>query len=122
MHSKLKALARIAALVILTAQTAGAAELQWTFDNETDVDISIEFYSQDRDQVWPGGDQVYILGPTESRTYDLSCNQGENICYGGWIAGDDSTQWGSGYNDQQTCETCCAICGGGNAEPVDLIR
>ncbi len=111
------------ALLALSAQAAVAASLAWTFDNQTDTEISLEFYSQDRDHDWPGDDRVYLISPTDgARTYVLSCNRGENICYGGWIMGDRATYWGRGYNDQQSCPDCCAICGGGIAEPVDLVR
>lgn len=118
-----KKLAVMAGVLVVTGQAAGAASLLWNFDNEINSNISIEFYSQDRNHVWPGDGQVYILGPTDgARTYNLECSQGENICYGGWIRGDDSSYWGSGKNDKESCDGCCAICGGGDVDPIDLIR
>lgn len=102
-------------------QAASADSLSWTFDNATEVNLSLEFYSRDRDRVWPGEDQVFIIGPSDgARTYELDCNQGETICYGAWVRGDAETSWGSGFNGQRTCGDCCAICGGGVAEPVEL--
>ena len=66
--------------------------------------------SRDRDQVWPGGDQVYLLEKGEAKSVPVSCNAGENICYGAWVAGDDRIAWGVGPDNDHPCNDCCYIC------------
>jgi len=123
MYVKALFLALLFGLSTPLATPASAASLLWTFDNEINQNISIEFYSQDRNHVWPGNDQVYVIGPSDgARTYNLDCQQNELICYGGWVRSNKSTFWGSGRNDSQQCDTCCARCGQGSVEPVNLIR
>ncbi len=45
----------VAAASLLTTQ-ASAAELVWRIQSEHPNRVSLEFYSQDRNRAWPGGD------------------------------------------------------------------
>ncbi|KAB1089159.1 hypothetical protein F4V91_24125 [Neorhizobium galegae] len=119
---------RRAALVVLTAticSTAGqalSADVSFVMRNEHPNAVEVELYSQDRKHVWPGGNQVYYLDDGESKQIHLSCQQGENICYGAWVSGDKQTYWGTGPNNKEACEDCCYVCSGGETEEINLIE
>ncbi len=119
---------RRAALVVLTAticSTAGhalSADVSFVMRNEHPNAVEVELYSQDRKHVWPGGNQVYYLDDGESKQIHLSCQQGENICYGAWVSGDKQTYWGTGPNNKETCEDCCYVCNGGETEEINLVE
>ncbi|MAQ82662.1 MAG: hypothetical protein CMH12_05460 [Maritimibacter sp.] len=101
---------------------ASAETLFWTIDNDFSRTVSVEFYSQDRNHVWPGNGQVYVIDPNEGdATFNLSCNYNELICYGAWVRGSSQTYWGVGANDSYNCSNCCARCGLGNVEPIQLL-
>lgn len=125
MISKLRLFRRVALACLLIAglpSLASAADVTFQIRNNHPNAVEVELYSQDRDHVWPGGGEVYILDDGETKSMPLSCNEGEKICYGAWISGDQSTYWGVGPNNQQTCEDCCYTCTGGNTEVIDLVE
>jgi hypothetical protein len=105
---------------LVTASAACAADVTFVMKNNHPNAVEVELYSQDRDHVWPGGGQVYILDDGEAKTMALSCHDGEKICYGAWISGDKSTYWGVGPGNSETCDDCCYTCTGGNTEEIDL--
>jgi hypothetical protein len=74
--------------------------------------VHLNFHSQDRDNEWPGGDQIYTLKDSEFHTFRLSCTPGEKICYGAGRSGNYSIYWGAGVDGRQGCEGCCMTCGG----------
>jgi len=117
MRSKRVPLLSLAALLVaaasLLATQASAAELVWRIESEHPNVVSLEFYSQDRSNVWPGGGEAYVLEDWATHTYSLSCNYGETICFGAWVRNESSTYWGAGYNGTEACESCCAVCGYG---------
>ena len=101
---------------------AVAAELQWHVRSEHEYAVSLEFYSQDRNHVWPGNDEVYVIRDYDVHDYTLTCNNGEKICYGAWVRNDSSSYWGSGYDGEQSCDSCCFTCGAGDTPVVVLNR
>ncbi|MDB5523134.1 MAG: hypothetical protein JWM58_897 [Rhizobium sp.] len=121
LYSKLRAcvLAALAGL-IFTASAASAAEVTFVMKNSHPNAVEVELYSQDRNHVWPGGGEIYLLDDGETKTMALSCQDGEKICYGAWISGDKSTYWGRGPGGTEGCEDCCYTCAGGNTEEIDL--
>jgi len=104
------------ALVLPIATIASAEDITFGLKNDSDHDIQIEFYSQDRNHAWPGGDQAYNLSSGDSNSYPLTCRSGEKICYGAWVKGKSTTYWGVGLNNKQSCEACCQTCGDGNLQ------
>jgi len=56
-----------------------------------------------------------VIDDYDIHTYTLSCNRGEQICYGAWVRGNSDRYWGSGYDGQQRCSSCCLTCGHGDA-------
>jgi hypothetical protein len=108
-------------LAVLFAPAAHAADITFAIKNSHPNAMRVELYSQDRDYVWPGNDEVYLLDDGETKTMSLACNEGESICYGAWIQGDQTTYWGVGPDNSQKCENCCYICTGGQTEQINLV-
>ena len=106
-------LAALLAAASLFATQASAAELVWRIQSEHPNHVSLEFYSQDRNHVWPGGGEVYVIKDWDTHTYSLTCKDGEKICYGAWVRNETNTYWGKGVDGAEACETCCAVCGRG---------
>ena len=103
----------------LAAATAG--EVTFSIRNSHPNAVELELYSQDRDHIWPGNNEVYYLDDGETKSVPLSCNEGESICYGAWISGDKGTYWGVGPDNAEKCEDCCYTCTGGETEEIDLV-
>lgn len=117
----------IAAAAMLTAlfavsAPASAADVTFMMKNNHPNALEVELYSLDRDHVWPGNSQVYILDDGETKQMPLSCEEGEKICYGAWIQGDQETYWGVGPGNKQACDDCCYTCTGGATETIDLVE
>lgn len=128
MSSLATGMRRAAALFVLAGAFAGsvlpaaAADVTFIMRNSHPNAVEVELYSQDRDHVWPGGNQVYYLDDGETKEIPLSCSEGEQICYGAWVSGDKGTYWGTGPENAETCEDCCYTCTGGETEEINLIR
>lgn len=103
------------------AAPAAASDVTFVIRNDHPNALRVELYSQDRDHVWPGGGQDYYLDDGETKTMPLSCEEGETICYGAWIDGDQGTYWGVGPGNTQDCESCCYTCTGGETEEIVLV-
>lgn len=108
------------ALSFLTAP-ALADDVTFIMQNDHPNAVEVELYSQDREHVWPGDGQVYYLDDGETKQIPLACEAGETICYGAWIAGDQSSYWGVGPGNVQDCESCCYTCEGGETEQITLV-
>lgn len=121
---KMKTKRAVVAVLALLAATATvqAAEVTFEMRNSHPNAVEVELYSQDRNHVWPGGNQVYYLDDGETKQIPLSCDDGEKICYGAWISGDKDTYWGTGPDNGETCEDCCYTCEGGSTEEIDLTE
>ncbi|RME18630.1 MAG: hypothetical protein D6801_00985 [Alphaproteobacteria bacterium] len=98
-----------------------ASNLEFHVRSEYPYQVSLEFYSLDRNHVWPGNGKVYILDDSATHNYNLSCNYGEKICFGAWVRGDSSQYWGGGLDNKQYCSDCCYTCGYGDT-PVRVLN
>lgn len=112
----------IFAALIGAVTPAFAADITITMQNDHPNAVEVEMYSQDRDHVWPGNNQVYYFDDGETKQIPLACEEGETICYGAWIAGDKGTYWGTGPDNQQECSNCCYTCEGGETETIHLVE
>ncbi|UVK42787.1 hypothetical protein BPNPMPFG_004505 [Mesorhizobium sp. AR07] len=112
-------MAALAALVFTTS--AEAAEMAFFVKNLRKEAVAVELFSRDRETVWPGNDQVFLIDPASQKSVPLSCNQGERICYGAWVNGNDSISAGVGPDNDQPCDTCCFICVEHSTETIDLV-
>lgn len=116
------AAAAFATTAVLAASSFSlASDVTFAIKNSHPNALEVELYSQDRDHVWPGNNQVYYLDDGETKTMPLSCEEGETICYGAWISGDKGTYWGVGPDNSEDCENCCYTCTGGETEEIDLV-
>ncbi|HEY8578363.1 MAG TPA: hypothetical protein VIL72_00655 [Beijerinckiaceae bacterium] len=118
---RIRILASAAFLALGLAQPAAAQSLEWRFKSEHPNVVNFELYAQDRDRVWPGGNEVYTLNDYSTRTVEISCRRGEKICYGAWVRNTRSSTWGSGPDDKGSCRSCCFICDGGRT-PVLVLE
>ena len=115
-----------AALALLSVLFIGiapafAADVTFVMNNHHPNAVEVELYSQDREYVWPGNNEVYLLDDGETKTMSLACEEGESICYGAWIQGDQNTYWGVGPDNSQKCDNCCYVCTGGQTEQINLV-
>jgi len=128
MSSLATGMRRAAALFFLAGTFAGsvlpaaAADVTFVMRNEHPNAVEVELYSQDRNHIWPGDNKVFYLDDGETKQIPLSCNEGEQICYGAWVSGDKGTYWGTGPDNGETCEDCCYTCTGGETEEINLVE
>ncbi|MBW8283504.1 MAG: hypothetical protein K0M55_07875 [Rhizobium sp.] len=115
------ALFLLAGTVAASVLPAAAADVTFMMRNSHPNAVEVELYSQDRNHVWPGGNEVYYLDDGETKEIPLSCSEGEQICYGAWVSGDKGTYWGTGPENAETCEDCCYTCTGGETEEINLV-
>lgn len=116
---KIRGVLLILAMALAFVSTSGVSQAQQlTFEivNDSGRDIQIEFYSEDRNHAWPGGNQAYNLPRAKDNSWTISCRRGEKVCYGGWVKGNSNVYWGVGLNRKQRCQTCCFICDGSVAK------
>lgn len=93
--------------------------MKWPFRSKFKK-VEVKFFSKTRNAVWPGGNEVFTINDTDQHHMDLTCNAGEEICYGAWPPGDTSTFWGVGRDGKQGCTDCCRKCINGKAEKTVL--
>ena len=114
-----------AALALCTLAGLGlpafAEEVTFVMNNHHPNAVEVQLYSDSRDHVWPDADEVYLLDDGATKTMTLDCEAGEQICYGAWISGDQSTFWGVGPGKTQVCDNCCYTCEGGATEQINLV-
>ena len=116
-------LAALSIVVLLSGVcAASAADVTFQMMNSHPNAVEVELYSQDRDHVWPGNNQVYLLDDGETKQIPLSCDEGEKICYGAWGSGDKTTYWGTGPENAETCTDCCYTCQGDSTEEINLTE
>lgn len=116
--------AAVAALFLglfISSGPASAQSLEWRFKSEHRNVVSVELYSQDRDHVWPGDNEVYTLNDYSTRTINISCRRGEKICYGAWVRNTQSSTWGAGRDGKEDCRSCCFVCDGGRT-PILVLE
>ena len=109
-------------LAALFAPAAHAADITFAIKNSHPNAMRVELYSQDRDYVWPGDGKDFYLDDGETKSIPLSCNEGESICYGAWVNGQDHISAGVGPDNDQPCDNCCFICVEKTTETIDLVE
>lgn len=105
----------VAVMAAMPTVAAQSAEINFEITNDYNRDIQIEYYSQNRRHAWPGGSKAYNIERGDTANHKLSCRAGEKICYGAWVKGNARTYWGVGLNGKYQCDSCCWVCGEGNA-------
>ena len=108
------------AILALAWPAVALADMLFYVKNGSGSAVAVEVFSQDRDQAWPGGDQVWLFEPGQNKTVPISCTGGERICYGAWVNGDDRTSWGVGPDGDKDCKGCCLICLSHGIQEIEL--
>lgn len=110
-----------AALQLALVRSASAEDLTWHFRSEHEHVVSVELYSDDRNHIWPGNDEVYTLDDSRTKSIHIACRSGEKICYGAWVRNTASSTWGAGRGGKGECSKCCYVCDGGET-PVLVLK
>jgi hypothetical protein len=106
---------------MLGASAASAETLTFLMRNNYGSPVEVEFYSKTRSHVWPGNGQIYPLGMRGQQNMRLSCQYGEQICYGAWLSGDrEGIYWGVGPGAKAGCDNCCYTCQGGVTREIGV--
>lgn len=88
--------------------------------NETGRAMVLELHGRESGRVWPGDDQVYLLEPGERKSVLIDCHEGENICYGAWVYGNDRISFGVGPDGDRRCRDCCSVCVAKTTTTIDM--
>ena len=80
----------------------------------------LELHGRETGRVWPGDSQVYLLDPGERKSVLIDCHEGENICYGAWVYGDDRLSYGVGPDGDRRCRDCCSVCVAKTTTTIDM--
>lgn len=98
-----------------------AETLKWRFESKHPKIVDVELYSDTRrGHVWPGNNKIYVLDDYSTKTISISCRYGEKICYGAWVRNRENTYWGVGYENRNSCRSCCYTCDGGQTKIIVL--
>ena len=104
-----------------STQSAEAGSLLWRFESQHPNVVNVELYSDTRrGHVWPGNNRVYVLDDYSVKTINISCRNGEKICYGAWVKNRSNLYWGVGYKNRNRCSSCCWTCNGGQTKVIVL--
>ena len=82
--------------------------MTWLVTNSTGYNLNLGFYSQNRQSEWTG----FTQKTNSTQTYKLTCQSGDQICYG--LTASNGTYWGIGSDAQHPCTNCCWVCGEAN--------
>ncbi|CDX13929.1 conserved exported hypothetical protein [Mesorhizobium sp. ORS 3324] len=113
---------RIFLAALLLTSPAFAADMSVFVRNQRSDGVALELFGRDSGKVWPGGDKVFLIRPKAKKSVPISCENGEHICWGAWVNGDDSVTAGVGPDNDQPCDSCCFICVEHSTETVDLAE
>ncbi|MCU0731891.1 MAG: hypothetical protein MUE84_09935 [Hyphomonas sp.] len=109
---------RIAAIISLVLSlgfiTAPAQADSLTFKMRSyhKFSVDVKFFSQNRNNVWPGVNSHWTIKDYEVKNYRLSCVRGERICFGAATSGSGRLKWGVSLTGKAGCKGCCYTCNG----------
>jgi hypothetical protein len=113
------ALATLAAAVLAQPLPALAQEgMTFYIRNSSSRAVVVELHGPQR--TWPGDGQVYVIEPKARKSQMIDCEEGESICYGAWLNGNDRVTWGVGPDKDIACEDCCSICVSKTTTTIDV--
>ena len=108
-------------LVALAVPKEAAAENEvFTVKSMAENNVQIAFFSQDRRVRWPASGRAWGLNDYGDHKFNLSCVDGEKICYGAWLTGNARTYRGVGADGKERCDNCCYTCGGSDPRHITL--
>ena len=96
--------------------------LTWSLRSYHPNIVHVQFYSLDRDALWPANDRVYTLNDSEVHEMTIRGQPGERVCYGAWVAGNPSISWGTGKDRAHNPDpNNIHRIGGGSTSIISLI-
>jgi hypothetical protein len=129
--NRIQGLLAAAIVLISCAWHAPAQSADMTFQliNDTERQLSLKFFSRGESrQEWPSRTKSYVIHPDPAvQQMKLSCEAGEEICWGAWMTvqsqsgemqgntGQRTTHtgkvlYGTGDRGIRPCEYCCHVC------------
>lgn len=103
----------LSSLLVLAAG-AGAAhggEATFKLTNEAPFNVMVKVFAKARNWQWPSHHTHWDLNDSARHEFRISCQDGEQVCYGGAYAANDATYWGVGFKGDKGCADCCLTCG-----------
>ncbi len=93
------------------------SNLTLQFTDSCTNNVELKFYDQTNGDVWPSGSTHWVLNDGNTLSQTVSCQTGDNICFGAAVNGDNSQgYWGAGFGGQLGCTGCCYSCA--NSSPT----
>ena len=118
-------LAIVGAGAFLVAGTgSGSAEegrATFKLTNKAPNAVMVRFFSRTRPVVWPDPNHHELLNDDAQHSFALSCQVGEEICYGASDSVSNKRYWGVGLNGNMGCKDCCLTCGNNVASSWSLM-
>jgi len=105
----------------LCAASVSAHSDEFTFRVKSLYQFSaqIKYYSQKRNDVWPGATTHWPLADDEVHEHTLTCTRDDSICFGAGNPG--NLEWGVGLQGKSACDNCCFTCKHGEQTPVIIL-
>ncbi len=103
---------------------AASATIRWTLNDQCvdGLGVQARFFDMTNGGLWPDASNAWATN-VEGGYVDevLACIPGAKVCYGAEPAPSNGRYWGLSLDGTQSCDACCAICGQGNPQPINLI-
>jgi hypothetical protein len=115
------ALATISLVIAPIAAMAASSNITFQMRSFSKYAVEVKFFSKNRNVVWPTSKTVYVIKNYDVAKYNLSCIQGERICYGAVVRGNSKRYWGVSTSGKQGCSNCCYVCNGGTT-PINNLN
>lgn len=106
------------AALVLWPSFAQADTMTWRVRSFSSAQVELVFYSQNRRHEWPGNSKAFILKDYKVHDVKLTCVNGEKICYGAWLRGNQNRYWGTGKGGKRACKDCCMTCENASLSPI----
>lgn len=103
---------------------ASTGSLHFTFTDSCAAagpSVGLRLFDVTHNGVWPSSTDVYVIPFATTKTIDISCIPGAQICFGANSTG-GALFWGLGLNRDRTCAACCTTCAPpSNVQPQNLL-
>lgn len=109
------------ALACIAPAASSAESMTFKFNNATEYDVDLKFYSRDRNHHWPSIGRAYALtAGSKGKKFKIECEAEERLCFGAWTP--RKAVWGAGRKGVRSCENCCYVCKDGDMLKAVTLR
>jgi len=95
----------------IQASPAQSGEATFNITNKARFNVMVKVFSKNRHWTWPAATRHWDLNDSARHSLRISCNSGEQVCFGGSYTADNTTYWGVGFKGDKACQDCCLTCG-----------